>query len=99
MPGKLLLTTKDGLEIKGEREVLPLITTTWDQGANYNALCPADGAGPGGHVWSGCVATAMCQIMNYWRYPIQGTGSHGYYPNGYDYQFADLVILPITGKT
>jgi len=87
---KALLTTKDGLEIKGEREVLPLITTTWDQGANYNALCPADGAGPGGHVWSGCVATAMCQIMNYWRYPIQGTGSHGYYPNGYDYQFADF---------
>ncbi len=61
------------------REVTPLLYTTWDQGARYNNLCPADPLGPGGHVWSGCVATAMSQIINYWRYPLQGTGSHGYY--------------------
>jgi hypothetical protein len=27
----------------------------------------------------GCVATAMVQIMDYWRYPLQGSGSHSYY--------------------
>jgi len=56
----------------------PLLTSTWNQGAPYNYLCPADGAGPGGHVYAGCVATAMSQVMYYWRYPITGTGSHGY---------------------
>ncbi|MGE5383224.1 MAG: C10 family peptidase [Omnitrophica WOR_2 bacterium] len=60
------------------REVAPLESTTWDQGARYNELCPADAGGPGGHVYSGCVATAMSQILNYWRYPLQGTGTHGY---------------------
>ncbi len=70
------------------RTISPLLTTTWDQGARYNELCPQDPAGPGGHVWSGCVATAMSQVMNYWRYPLQGTGSHGYYSD-YGYLFAD----------
>ncbi len=73
---------------RDSREVSPLLITTWDQGARYNDLCPEDPAGPGGHVWSGCVATAMSQVMNYWRYPHQGTGSHGYYSD-YGYLFAD----------
>jgi len=64
--------------MRGTRQVSPLLNTTWDQGARYNDLCPEDAAGPGGHVWSGCVATAMSQIINYWRFPLQGTGSHGY---------------------
>ncbi|NTW24035.1 MAG: hypothetical protein HGA37_04995, partial [Lentimicrobium sp.] len=60
-------------------EVSPLLSTTWDQGARYNELCPEATGGPGGRVWAGCVATAMSQVINYWRYPLQGTGSHGYY--------------------
>lgn len=70
------------------REVTPLLSTTWDQGARYNDLCPEDAGGPGGRVWSGCVATAMSQVINYWRYPLQGSGSHGYY-SSYGYLFAD----------
>jgi hypothetical protein len=70
-------------------QVSPLLSSTWDQGARYNELCPEDGAGPGGHVWSGCVATAMSQVINYWRFPLQGTGSHGYYSD-YGYLFADF---------
>ncbi len=68
----------------------PLIPCMWNQGAPYNYLCPVDGAGPGGHVWSGCVATAMSQIMYYWRYPNQGTGSHGYTYNPYGYLYANF---------
>lgn len=56
----------------------PLLTTTWDQGQYYNALCPADAGGPDGHVWAGCVATAMAQIIRYWSYPVHGRGTHGY---------------------
>jgi len=44
----------------------------------YNASCPADAAGPDGHVWAGCVATAMAQVMKYHNYPTTGTGSHSY---------------------
>lgn len=56
----------------------PLLTTTWDQGQYYNTLCPEDAAGPDGHVYTGCVATAMAQIINYWGYPIHGRGVRSY---------------------
>ena len=61
-------------------EVTPLIGSTWDQGFPYNVLCPAESAcgSFGGHVTVGCVATAMSQIMYYWRWPNTGTGSHCY---------------------
>ncbi|MCD4745827.1 MAG: C10 family peptidase, partial [Bacteroidales bacterium] len=44
-------------------------------------FCPYDTLGPCEHVWTGCVATAMGQIMKYYNYPSQGTGSHGFYSN------------------
>ncbi len=66
------------------RIVDALIQTKWNQNpAPYNSECPADPHGPGGHVYVGCVATAMAQIMNYWKYPTQGQGSHSYYCPGY----------------
>jgi len=62
----------------GRKVVTPLLTCTWDQGAYYNALCPADGAGPAGHVVTGCVATAMAQTMFYYRFPTTGLHSNTY---------------------
>jgi hypothetical protein len=77
-----------------ERSVMtgvePMLTSTWNQGAPYNLLCPADPTGPGGHVYAGCVATAMAQIAYYWRWPLQGTGSHGYNCANYGYLYADF---------
>ncbi|HNZ43363.1 MAG TPA: C10 family peptidase [Bacteroidales bacterium] len=73
----------------GTKSVAPLLMSTWDQGTYYNYLCPPDPAGAGGHVYSGCVATAMAQVMYYYRYPVQGTGSHGYYSN-YGYLSANF---------
>jgi hypothetical protein len=60
------------------REILPLTTSTWDQGKYYNEMCPADPSGPSGHCYTGCVATAMGQVMNYFRWPDTGTGSYSY---------------------
>lgn len=60
------------------RNVNPLLTTTWDQGCFYNALCPADPGGPCGHAVTGCVATAMAQIMKYHNFPPRGVGSYTY---------------------
>lgn len=73
-----LFTRPEDLKPYRGRDVLPLLTTTWDQGKYYNELCPADAAGPGGHCYAGCVATAMGQVMNYFRWPDTGTGSYTY---------------------
>jgi len=71
--------------ISRERDVEPLVDCHWDQGSPYNILCPEDAGGPGGHTWVGCVATAMAQIMYYWRYPEVGNGQHCYIPGHYSY--------------
>ena len=47
------------------REVPQLLTTIWNQSALYNDLCPVDSLGSNGHVYAGCVATAMAQIINF----------------------------------
>jgi hypothetical protein len=78
---------------RNNRDVAPLLSSTWDQGSPYNIDCPEDPAGPGGHTWVGCVATCMAQIMYYWRYPETGTGQHCYIPGHYSYgqQCADFA--------
>lgn len=61
--------------------VSPLIATRWNQDSPYNNLCPAVSGVPSsynGHVPTGCVATAMAQIMKYWNYPTTGSGSYSY---------------------
>lgn len=70
------------LSYNGGRGVHYLVQTRWNQNpAPYNSLCPADSNGPGGHDYTGCVATAMAQLMNYWKYPEHGQGSHSYVCN------------------
>ena len=55
-----------------EREAIaPMIKTQWDQGAPYNAKCPTVGTT---RTYTGCVATALAQMMNYWQYPAKGQG-------------------------
>ena len=49
----------------------PLIQTKWDQSPVYNAQCPTYS---GELCVTGCVATAMAQVMNYWQYPRIGEG-------------------------
>ena len=61
--------------------ITPLTSGMWNQDSPYNFLCPYDPDGPGDRVYAGCVATAMSMIMYYWRYPINGTGQHSYYPS------------------
>ncbi|MDR1161874.1 MAG: C10 family peptidase, partial [Tannerellaceae bacterium] len=50
----------------------PLIETKWAQGAPFNNSCPEIG----GQTLTGCVATAMAQVMKYYEWPEQrGTGA------------------------
>lgn len=62
---------------KSTNSVSPLISTKWDQGTYYNTLCPYDNTYSERTV-TGCVATAMAQVMKYWNYPVTGTGFHSY---------------------
>ena len=68
----------------------PFLYSLWDQGSLYNGKCPADSKGPGGHAYAGCVPTAMGQIMNYYRWPVTGTGSYSYSDPPYGTLSADF---------
>lgn len=53
-----------------------LVPTRWDQDAPYNGMTPLSGST---HYLTGCVATAMSQVMKTHEWPVTGTGSHTYY--------------------
>lgn len=74
--------------IKNVNEIIgPFLNSDWGQGyvrgnPVYNYYSP--------NRWpTGCVATATAQILNYYKWPYQGFGSHGYYDNG-SYLSADF---------
>ncbi len=51
----------------GRPPIAPLLTCKWAQGAPYNLSCPLyDGTIP---CVTGCVATAMAQVMHYHKWP------------------------------
>jgi len=62
---------------EGAAGVNPLMSTKWNQAPYENALCPYDNTYSQRTV-SGCVATAMAQIMKFWNFPAQGSGNHSY---------------------
>ncbi len=72
--------------------VAPLLTTRWDQGAPYNNYCPTytSPAGNTGRAVTGCVATAVAQVMNYYQWPDVGRGSHSYWCNVNDMTNTEL---------
>ena len=76
---KLLYSTSSP-KTKSTKSVEPLIATQWDQTAPYNNKCPYDKNGNGQSVRSvtGCVATAMAQVLKFWNWPIKGYGSKTY---------------------
>ncbi len=57
---------------QGRESIAPLITVSWDQGEPYNNKCPLHETI---RTYTGCVATAMAQVMKYWNYPQRGTGT------------------------
>ncbi|MCX7954821.1 MAG: C10 family peptidase [Bacteroidales bacterium] len=69
----------ENIVLKKEKSQQPLLLTMWNQDWPYNELCPADPAGPGGHVYVGCVALSMAQVMKFYNHPRQGTGTHTNY--------------------
>ena len=61
------------------RAVSPLVSTTWNQDGYYNDHCESAVATG---TYTGCVATALAQVLRKWSYPTTGNGSHTYFePN------------------
>ena len=50
--------------------VEPLVKAHWDQSEPYNNLCPVDITTKKRSV-VGCVATAMAQVCDYWKWPLK----------------------------
>ena len=84
--GKMLVHIPDGTSsgqtawtdaATADAIVPPLIKTHWNQSDPYNALCPMDIASQT-RCPTGCVATAMAQVMNYWNYPARGKDVYAY---------------------
>lgn len=55
--------------------VEPIIKTTWDQMYPYNIYTPKSGSN---NMPTGCVATAISQIMYFYKWPLNGKGSKTY---------------------
>jgi len=79
------ITSDDG----NTRSVTPLLQTQWDQSPNYNALCPFDNQYQQ-YTVTGCVATAMAQVMKFWNEPATGSGFHSYNTNNFGTLSADF---------
>ena len=76
----------------GMTAIAPLIQTEWDQGAPYNYMCPDgnyldkgdDGYDATNLCVTGCVATAMAQVLYYWKWPNQCAAIDSYGLGYYD---------------
>ena len=78
-----------------------LMNEEWDQGndygTDYNMYCPVVN---GVHCPTGCVATALAQIMHYYRFPVQPRMSRSYSWNGqtlglnFDTMTFDYSLMP-----
>ena len=66
----LPVISPDKVATKGEIE--PLLTTEWDQTEPYYNMTPTQ---KGTHCLTGCVQTALAQIMKYYEWPANGKGT------------------------
>ena len=51
--------------------IAPFVTTKWGQGEPFNKMCPMDGTTL---LLTGCTATAMAQVLNYYKSDVKGEG-------------------------
>lgn len=80
---KHLSASAQGKSTQSSTEVLPMLTTAWNQGCDYNKYCPTDTVGYCDRAIAGCVAVAMAQIMKYWNFPISNNPIPAYQSEQY----------------
>ena len=78
----------DGSAVSTRANVWPILETQWDQTPPYNDQCPNQSV-------TGCVATAMAQIMKHHEHPVSRTVTIP----GYTTETEKWTIPAITGTT
>lgn len=78
--------TLEGKPFRNDSEIEPLVFSRWDQTEFYNYYCPKDPAGTNGRAITGCVATALGQLIYYFRFPESGVGQYSYTHEQYGVQ-------------
>ena len=70
---------------KHGRAIQPLLSSNWGQGHPYSLYTPTytDSDGDQQHMYAGCVAVAMAQVMYFHKWPNEGTGSRTHSQLGY----------------
>ncbi|MBQ3780286.1 MAG: C10 family peptidase [Bacteroidaceae bacterium] len=68
--------------VEGYSAVPNFVKSEWDQGDPYNYYVPVKVGSE--KAFTGCVATAMAQILYYFKYPAQGKGEGCYYVGNSD---------------
>lgn len=67
-----------GDDVATRKAIEPLLSTKWGQGNPYNAMCPKimnSSTGREEPALTGCVATALAQLIYHNRYPKRSTGT------------------------
>ena len=83
--GTSLIVAKS-TKTRSSEAIAPLIKTVWGQREPYNNMCPdgsgndyyEDGYNPSNRCVTGCEATAMAQVMNYWQWPESSPALEAY---------------------
>ena len=81
----LLSRTASATASENKEPIEPLLKTLWGQDTPYNNLCPTERENTNVIYPTGCVATAMAQVMYYHQYPEKGTGN-------ITYSFQDRIL-------
>lgn len=67
-----------GVTLPNWPAIAPLVKTKWGQQTPFNNICPDFNNTKSA---TGCVATAMAQVMNYFQYPAKGQGKISFKSN------------------
>ena len=74
-----LPSLSSGLPQVSDLRVAPLVQSKWDQGSESSAYCynyyTNFNLSTGFHYLTGCIATAMAQVMRYHQFPQLGAGT------------------------
>lgn len=86
-------TAYPATETGGGVAIGPLMTVQWDQDAPFNDKCPEIKSQ---RAATGCVATAMAQVMKYHAYPSQGYGKVTWEKENFDLSQSvyDWTLMP-----
>lgn len=83
---------------RASNAISPFVITKWGQNRPFNDNCTFTNGNSTYKCVTGCVATALAQIMNYYRFPECGKGSNSYevkYNNDFTITFSEDFSLSV----